>query len=98
MIDKIIECKLLSPIHIGTGDTFNPTQYIIKKGRLFCLSLEKFLLNADFSVICQFEDAIRLNDPIAVRNFIETHVDPETHALYSCQVSAFVEALYQGKT
>ncbi|MGA1871284.1 MAG: type III-A CRISPR-associated RAMP protein Csm5 [bacterium] len=93
-----LKCEILSPLHIGAGDEIDPLNYIIKDGKLFRLSLEKYILHMkDDKQREEFEKLIDIGDLIKLRQYILENINTDTDSLYSIEVSPSIEKLYSAK-
>ncbi|MGA1845997.1 type III-A CRISPR-associated RAMP protein Csm5 [Deferribacter abyssi] len=90
-----IYIKVLSPIHIGSGDSYIPYEYVIKDGYLFFLDREKLT-----EIIIQkgkYEDFLNVidsNNILKIRKFIYDNFDNKA-VLYKVKVSTLVENEYK---
>lgn len=92
-----VECEILSPLHIGAGDTIEPMDYVIKDGRLHGISFERFCARLDKAGGAAFEALIDKGNLVEIRSFVARNFAPERDALCSVEVSPQVEALYKSK-
>jgi len=91
-----LKCKILSPIHIGTGSEIEPFDYIIKENKFYKISLENFLLNLDHRDKEKFNLLVSKNNVNEIRKFIIENWDAEKYAVdFFCDVSPEVNKVYQ---
>lgn len=91
-----LKCKILSPIHIGTGSEIEPFDYIIKENKFYKISLENFLLNLDNRDKEKFNILVSKNNVNEIRKFIIENWDAEKYAVeFFCDVSTEVNKIYQ---
>ncbi len=99
MIEKVTNIKLtvLTPIHIGTGDEYLPTEYVIKGGYLHVLNKDNFISYLIASKrYDRFLFLCTISAPSAIfqiRKFIFDHFK-EDFSVYKVQVSKAVEENY----
>jgi hypothetical protein len=73
-----VRLHLLSPIHIGTGEEFDPFSYIIRDGRLFLIDLVKWM-----EMYPEKEELHNMMDSDSfsmIRSYIAEHFDLKTSA------------------
>jgi len=92
-----LKCEVLSPLHIGTGKQLDPLNYLIKDGKLYVLSFERFVHRLRGEQRDALEDIIEGDDLAALRGFMIEQMNLDSDFLYSVQVSPSVEALYREK-
>lgn len=92
-----LNCEILSPIHIGTGDEIDPLNYIIKGNRFFSLSLGNYIAAMSDEERVAFEALIDKGNLIELRKYVAEHVDPERNSLFSVEVTPEIISLYNDK-
>lgn len=97
MTIKKISCEILSPIHIGSGKEINSLEYIIRDGRLYKISLEKFVSDMNETRRAEFEAVIEMGDLIKLREFMANHINIGRDTLYGVEVSSAIERIYGEK-
>ena len=91
-----LKCKILSPIHVGTGSEIEPFDYIIQGNKFYKISLENFLLNLDHKDRERFDQLVSKNNVNEIRKFIIEKWDAEKYAVeFFCDVSTEVYKVYQ---
>ena len=87
--------RTLTPIHIGSGEEYEPVNYVIKNGRMFVLNMEKFnaflIKRGNFS---KFLEVCDKGGILAIRTFIFENFD-ESVAEKIIDVSNEYEKLYK---
>ncbi|MDL1970755.1 MAG: type III-A CRISPR-associated RAMP protein Csm5 [Candidatus Desulfofervidaceae bacterium] len=100
MIEEVINVKLtvLTPVHIGTGDEYLPTEYVIKGGYLHVLNKDNFmsyLIKSKqydrFLALCSISAPSGI---FQIRKFIFDHFQ-EDFSVYKVKVSRAVEENYR---
>jgi CRISPR-associated protein Csm5 len=87
----------LTPIHVGTGETMEPFEYVVAGDTLYRFTMEDFLLALDREVQARFVEVIEQSVP-ATRRFVAEHVGAAAKvARYTADVSPAARALYDGR-
>ena len=85
--------KILSPVHIGSGETLDPLEYAIEEGLFYRLDLTRFVNRLAGNLKREFLAAADEMNPIQMRKFIVDNFDPRMDALsYAAAAEPFVEA------
>ncbi|MEN3013930.1 MAG: type III-A CRISPR-associated RAMP protein Csm5 [Endomicrobiia bacterium] len=92
-----LECKILSPVHIGDGTEIYPYEYIIKQGKFYKIELENFLQQLSQNEQNKFPSLVE-NNIIQLREFLVESFNPDKHSFdYCVDVSNNVASLYTTK-
>ena len=87
----------LTPIHIGTGESLEPFEYVVDGDTLYRFTLDDFLLALDREEQAHFVEVVEQSVP-ATRRFVTEHVDvAEDVARFAADVSPAARALYDGR-
>lgn len=97
MIEYKLKCEILSPVHIGSGQELDPLNYIIDGGKLYKVSLLKFVASMNDAERIRFENIITTGNLIEIRKYVGENIDKEKDSSYSLQVSPAIESLYRSK-
>ena len=92
-----LNCEILSPIHIGSGNEIDPLNYLIAGGRLHRISFEDFVAGLNDEQRAKFENLIDKGTLIDLRKFVEEKIDKDRDTVYSIEVSPKVDGLYKAK-
>lgn len=92
-----LTCKVLSPVHIGTGEQIEPFEYVINDFTFYRIDLSGFLSNLSEKESETFYRLSNNNDINGLRKFITGTVDLDKYSLFSAQVSDTVNSLYHKK-
>ncbi len=88
---------LLTPIHVGTGESLEPFEYVVAGDTLYRFTLDNFLLALDRDDQARFVEAVEHSVP-ATRRFVSQHVDVAVRvARFEADVSPAARALYDGR-
>ncbi|HOQ06163.1 MAG TPA: type III-A CRISPR-associated RAMP protein Csm5, partial [Anaerohalosphaeraceae bacterium] len=85
---------ILSPVHIGSGQDIDPTEYVVKNGVFYRIDLVRFLSGMQPNLRAEFDRRVSDPNPFVIRDFIRNHVDPEKYACFKAEAGAF-EQVYQ---
>lgn len=82
---------ILSPVHIGSGEEIDPTEYIVKDGIFYRLDLPRFLSQLNGAQRAEFDRAVSDPNPWRIRDFIRRHAEknPEKFACFKAEAAAF---------
>ena len=87
----------LTPIHIGTGESLEPFEYVVAGSTLYRFTLDEFMLKLTEEDQAQFVEVVAHSIP-ATRRFVSQHVGQAVEAArFSTTVSAAARALYDGR-
>jgi hypothetical protein len=87
----------LTPIHIGTGESLEPFEYVVDGDTLYRFTLNDFLLALDREEQARFVEVVEQSVP-ATRRFVSEHVDvAKDVARFTADVSPAARALYDGR-
>jgi len=87
----------LTPIHIGTGESLDPFEYVVDGDTLYRFILDDFLLALDREGQARFVEAVEQSVP-ATRRFVSEHTQVAKHASrFAADVSTAACALYEGR-
>ncbi|TET94823.1 MAG: type III-A CRISPR-associated RAMP protein Csm5 [Dehalococcoidia bacterium] len=87
----------LTPIHVGTGESLEPFEYVIAGDTLYRFTLDDFLLALDRDDQARFVQVVERSVP-ATRRFVAEHVDVAVRvARFTATVSPAARALYDGR-
>ncbi|MCL5022274.1 MAG: type III-A CRISPR-associated RAMP protein Csm5 [Nitrospirae bacterium] len=92
-----LKCEILSPLHIGSGESIDAMDYVINGGKLYGISFERFAVSLKDVKRTAFEELIDKGNLVEIRNYVALNFNPEKDALYAVDVSPQVEALYKTK-
>jgi len=87
----------LTPIHVGTGESLEPFEYVIAGDTLYRFTLDNFLLALNRDDQARFVEVVERSVP-ATRRFVSEHVDVAVRvARFTATVSPAARALYDGR-
>jgi len=87
----------LTPIHVGTGDTLEPFEYVVAGDTLYRFAMDDFLLALDREDQARFVEVVEQSVP-ATRRFVAEHVGAAVEVVrYTADVSPAARALYDGR-
>ncbi len=89
-----VELEVVTAVHVGTGEEYNPTEYLIREGHLLRFSVERVLrrLNkVERETFLQLSDGNSLTD---VLKFLHAHVQ-EDDVRYRLPVSSRITEQYR---
>ncbi len=85
--------KVLSPVHIGTGQELDPLEYMVQDGLFRRLDLTGFLQSLPDAQKQQFYEAVNSENPVRLRKFITKSIGLEKYTLFCADASeTFAEA------
>jgi CRISPR type III-A-associated RAMP protein Csm5 len=97
MIEYRFQLTPLTPIHVGTGDTLEPFEYVVAGDTLYRFTMDDFLLALAREVQARFVEVIEESVP-ATRRFVAEHVGAAVEVTrYTADVSPAARALYDGR-
>lgn len=97
MSTHTLNCRFLSPVHIGSGQTIDPLQYVIRDGVLHRVSFERFIARISPELQAKFTQLADRADLNGLRRFIADNLAPEHDSLARIAVSPGVDAHYRSK-
>ena len=87
----------LTPVHIGTGESLEPFEYVVAGDTLYRFTLDDFLLALNREDQARFVQVVERSVP-ATRRFVSEHVDVAVRvARFTADVSPAARALYDGR-
>ncbi len=87
----------LTPIHVGTGESLEPFEYVVAGDTLYRFTLDDFLLALNRDDQARFVEVVERSIP-ATRRFVADHVDVAVRiARFTATVSPAARALYDGR-
>jgi len=87
----------LTPIHVGTGESLEPFEYVVAGDTLYRFTLNDFLLALGRDDQARFVQVVEQSVP-ATRRFVSEHVDVAVRvARFTATVSPAARALYDGR-
>lgn len=94
----LIKGKIITPIHIGSGDTLDPLTYFIKNKMMLLLDQYRFISSLSEKKKMEFIDYIDRDRMSELRTFIRSNAEVNAdYIIYSAKVSDEVEKEYQDK-
>lgn len=97
MTELLFHLTPLTPLHIGSGETLEPFEYVISGERMYRFSLEHFMLALDQAEQAAFVERVGQSVP-AIRSFVIEHADTARKvARWQAAVSGAASELYQGR-
>jgi len=89
-----LKLTTLSPLHIGTGEVYEPTNFVIDDGKFFLFDEVLFYKSLNPSDKRVFEQ--KLNDWMKIIDFYRSHIkEAKAIAKFECEVSKEVEDTYK---
>lgn len=87
----------LTPIHIGTGESLEPFEYVVADDTLYRFTMDDFLLALERDDQARFVEVVERSVP-ATRAFVAEHTDVAVRvARFTADVSPAARALYDGR-
>jgi CRISPR type III-A-associated RAMP protein Csm5 len=87
----------LTPLHVGTGESLEPFEYVVAGDTLYRFTLDNFLLALPRQEQARFVEVVERSVP-ATRRFVSEHVDVAVRvARFTANVSPAACALYDGR-
>jgi len=97
MAEYCFQLTPLTPIHVGTGESLEPFEYVVAGDTLYRFTLDDFLLALDRDDQARFVEVVERSVP-ATRRFVSEHVDVAVRvARFTTSVSPAARALYDGR-
>ena len=94
----LVRGKIITPIHIGSGDTLDPLSYFMADGKMFVIDQYRFISSLPEKKKNEFIDYIDRDRMSELRSFIRTNAERDAdYILYSAGVSDDVAKEYQDK-
>jgi len=94
--------EMLSPVHVGTGDEIDPTEYVVREVRgnrgcfeLLALDLPRLLSSLTPPERAKFDAAVRDKSVTLVRRFIAEHPRCSQYVRWSARAKEDLHTLYQ---
>lgn len=82
---------MLSPVHIGTGEEIDPTQYIVRQrqGGIFFYAVDfpRFLADLDDRGRAEFNAAVDQGGTVYLRKFVARRFNPARHVRWTANAS-----------
>ncbi len=89
-----LKLTALSPVHIGTGESFEPTNFVIDEGKLF--EFNEVLFYKSLNELDKKSFNSKLNDWMQVIDFYKTHIEnAKGISDFSTKVTKKVESRYK---
>lgn len=88
--------EILSPIHIGTEQEYDPSQYHIRNHMFYQFSFENFYEDLSADEQKTFLDLVETDNLLGIRDFIAEHFRPE-QANYRVPVTERVARIYRDR-
>lgn len=95
---------MLSPVHIGTGEEIDPTQYVIqqdKNGHIFFYAIDfpRFLADLDDRGRDEFNKAVDQGGTVYLRKFVASRFKPSCHVRWTANANPeLLDAYNRGLT
>lgn len=90
-----LKLTTLSPVHIGTGDVYDPTNYIIDENKLYKFDEVLFYKSLDVTSKKKFDTKINSNDYMQIIDFYKSKKqEAKSISYFECQVSSQVQTAY----
>ncbi len=87
----------LTPLHVGTGESLEPFEYVVAGDTLYRFTLDDFLLALDRDDQARFVQVVARSVP-ATRDFVAEHANVAVCvARFAADVSPAARALYDGR-
>jgi len=97
MAEYRFQLTVLTPIHIGTGESLEPFEYVVAGNTLYRFTLDDFLLKLAREDQARFVELVGESVP-RTRRFVAEHVGEAVEAArFSATVSPAARALYDGR-
>ncbi|MBE0490774.1 MAG: type III-A CRISPR-associated RAMP protein Csm5 [Sulfurospirillum sp.] len=91
-----LKLTTVSPMHIGTGDSYEPTNYVIDEGKLY--GFDAMLFYHSLSDLDKKSFDMKLHDWMQIIDFYKEHkTTAKNIARFECQVTKKVEEKYSTK-
>ncbi len=86
--------KMLSPVHIGTGQELLPFEYIIRDDVMYVIDLVGLLSGLALKTRSEFESVVDQNNFCFLREFIRQNADLNKHTRYKVQAADKLVSIY----
>ncbi len=73
--------RILTPVHIGTGETIDPLEYIVQNGKLIRFNPSAVIADLPAAERERLEGILERGELQSLQNFFRNHVDPARHAV-----------------
>ncbi len=73
--------RILTPVHIGTGETIDPLEYIVRDGKLVRFNPSAVIADLPAAERDRLEGILARGELASLQNFFRNHVDPGRHAV-----------------
>lgn len=79
---------MLSPVHIGTGEEIDPTQYVIQQDKaenifFYAVDFPRFLADLDDRSRAEFNAAVDQGGTVFLRKFVASRFNPRRHVRWT---------------
>lgn len=91
-----LKLKVLSPIHIGSGETLNPLRYLVKNGRLYFINEGQYIKKLLKMTNSRLKQVVEDTDIYSIVNYFVDCFDEKDSSTWtnSYEVSSDYEALF----
>lgn len=91
-----LKLKVLSPIHIGSGETLNPLRYLVKNGRLYFINEGQYIKKLLKMTNSRLKEVVEDTDIYSIVNYFVDCFDEKDSSTWtnSYEVSSDYEALF----
>ncbi len=89
-----VSYRIITPIHIGTGEDISPFEYVIKDGIFYRIESEELISGLSEEQLKRFYAYIESNNLVGLRNVVIENFDEKTHAKYKVRVTSSIEEKY----
>lgn len=94
----ILSGIIATPLHIGSGNTLDPLEYVISDGTMHVIDQQRFIEHLSDKLKKEFMDLINQDKMLQLRSFVRQNFNPEgNYIIYSASVESHVEKEYKEK-
>jgi CRISPR-associated protein Csm5 len=90
-----VSYRVITPIHIGTGEDISPFEYVIKDGKLYRIESDELISGLSEEQLKRFYAYVDANNLIGLRDVVIENFNKEAHAKYEIKVTQSIAEKYE---
>lgn len=90
-----VKYKILTPVHIGTGEELSPFDYVIADNMFHRIFTDELISSLNEEQLRRFYNYIQTNNITSLRNLIVENFKPEKFSKYAVKVLPSIESKYR---
>ncbi len=90
-----VSYRVITPVHIGTGEDISPFEYVIKDGKLYRIESDELIPGLSEEQLKRFYAYVDENNLVGLRDVVIENFNKEAHAKYEIKVTQSVAEKYE---